>query len=124
MSDSSFMFYVPKHFIESEFQKCNPACALVDMDPDFLQKLDHLREMCGFPFVLTSAYRSSDWDKKKGRSGYGYHTKGRAVDVYCVDSFKRADILVNAPYCGLNGIGVGKTYVHLDDRIIPTCWVY
>ena len=30
-----------------------------EMDDAFLEKLDQLREACGFPFVITSGYRDS-----------------------------------------------------------------
>ena len=30
------------------------------MDPEFMEKVDKLREHCGFPFVITSGYRSPD----------------------------------------------------------------
>jgi hypothetical protein len=29
-----------------------------EIDPDFVSKLDVLREVCGFPFTITSGYRS------------------------------------------------------------------
>ena len=48
--------YNPKYFALSEFncQETNQN----EMCPEFLERLDALREACGFPFVITSGYRS------------------------------------------------------------------
>lgn len=116
--------YVPKFFSRTEFTMCTPSCELEDMDSDFLRKLDELRKYCGFPLTLTCAYRTREWDKEHGRSGNSYHCTGRAVDIYCTQSDKRAKIVLYAPMCGLNGIGVAKTFVHVDDRAFASLWLY
>lgn len=115
---------VQDYFKEIEFERCVPSCKKSDMDEKFLLKLNSCRELVGHPFILNSAYRSSDWDKSKGRSGTGYHTKGRAVDIRCADGSIRASIVINAMCCGINGIGIAKNYIHLDDRSFPCIWIY
>ena len=43
-----------------------------NMEREFLEKLDELREVCGFPFEVTSGLPSSNlapYRKKKGRAG-------------------------------------------------------
>ncbi len=99
-----------------------PSCELSDMQDYFLQQLDNLREKCGFPLVVNCFYRSVDWDKKHGRDGTSYHCKGRAADIRCLDSRKRAEIVFNARLCGLNGIGIYKRFVHVDNRPVATMW--
>lgn len=116
--------YIPKYFKRSEFVSCTPSCVLEDMDEDFLRKLDKLRELCEFPLMLTCAYRSVEWDKEHGRKGTSYHCHGRAADIYCTNSSKRASILLHAPMVGLNGIGISKTFVHVDDRAVAAAWLY
>lgn len=113
-----------QYFNEAEMQRCSPPCHLKDMDNDFMHRLDALRARCGFPLPLTSAYRSVQHDLAKGRSGKGWHTKGRAVDIYCNDSSRRALIVKFALELGFNGIGIGSHFVHLDDRETPTMWHY
>lgn len=103
---------------------CMPSCTLSDMDKVFLSKLDKLREYCGFPLLINCAYRSVDWDQEHGRSGNSYHCAGRAVDIRCLDSHKRGLIVMHAPYCGLNGIGIAKNFVHVDDRADARIWLY
>ena len=80
-----------------------------------MSKLDTAREIAGIPFVLTSAYRSPEWDKSKGRSGSGAHTMGQAVDIKCNTSWNRF-LVVNALLkAGFKRIGVAKTFIHADD---------
>lgn len=115
---------IPDFFPDVEFNRCTPSCEKSSMKDSFLKKLNSCRYQAGVPFILNSAYRSEKWDKDHGRSGTGYHTKGRAVDIRCVDNQSRAKIITAAICCGLNGIGIAKTYIHLDDRPFPTIWVY
>lgn len=110
---------IPDYFPSVEFERCTPKCFKCQMIDSFLIKLNSARHMAGVPFILNSAYRTSSWDKNHGRSGNGYHTKGRAVDVRCMDSETRAKIVTAAICCGLNGIGIYRTFIHLDDRSVP-----
>lgn len=103
------------YFHDSEFRQCRPSCDVSQMDPEFLRLLDDAREAAACPFYLLSAYRSSEWDKKRGRSGRGFHTLGRAVDVSCSDGASRARIVKACLGFGLS-VGVYQTFVHIDNR--------
>lgn len=116
--------YEPIYFTRQEFRACSPACELEDMQPDFLRMLDRLREMCGFPLHLNSAFRSEKYELKKGRSGKSMHCLGRAVDIRCIDAYKRYQICQNASLIGFEGIGVGSGFVHVDNRVGPRMWTY
>lgn len=104
-----------KYFNASEFRRCSPACSIDQMDPAFLALLDKVREAAGIPLVLNCAYRSVAYEKKKGRSGNSAHTRGLAVDIRCNTSANRYKIIRAALECGVNRLGVGKTFVHLDN---------
>lgn len=104
-----------RHFSESEFRACVPSCSLQNMKQGTMNRLDKAREIAGIPFVLNSAYRSVAWERSKGRTGTGAHTLGRAVDIRCNTSQNRMKIVRAALQAGFNRIGIGKTYVHLDD---------
>lgn len=103
-----------KYFSESEFKKCVPSCSERDMDGAFLSLLDEVREKAGIPLILNCAYRSSSWDKSKGRSGNSAHTRGKAVDIRCNASVTRYKIVKAALDCGVRRIGIGRTFVHVD----------
>ena len=104
-----------KYFNESEFKACSPSCSLQDMKQHTMEKLDAAREMAGIPFVLNSAYRSTQWDKSNGRSGTGAHTTGCAVDIRCNTNSNRLKIVMACLAVGFRRIGIGKTYIHVDD---------
>ena len=104
-----------RYFSESEFKKCVPSCSIEDMDGAFLSLLDEVRERAGIPLVLNCAYRSSSWDKSKGRSGNSAHTRGKAVDIRCNTSATRFKIVKAALECGVRRIGIAKSFVHLDN---------
>ena len=104
-----------KHFKESEFNRCSPSCSLQDMQQATIDKLDKARDIAGIPFVLTSAYRSPQHDKSKGRSGTGAHTLGHAIDIRCNDSASRYKIVLALQQAGFTRIGVANSFVHADD---------
>lgn len=116
-----------KHFSDSEFLRCQPSCKVSDCNEDALCMLDTLRDLCGFPIILNSAYRSKEYEKKKGRSGLSSHCKGIAFDVRCYDDKLRASLVRNAFRVGFNRIGISHTFIHLDcdtDKLNPCIWIY
>ena len=116
-----------KYFSPSEFKKCTPSCKISDMQPAFLDLLDKVRETAGIPLVLNCAYRSRAYDKAKGRSGNSAHTRGLAVDIRCNTNANRMKIVNAALLCGINRIGIGRTFIHIDcDRSLTpnVMWHY
>lgn len=103
-----------KFFTEAEFRKCTPPCSLQDMRQELMTRLDNARRQAGIPFVLNSAYRSSAWDKSKGRSGNGAHTRGWAVDIRCTTDANRWKVVAALLDNGFTRIGIAKTYIHAD----------
>lgn len=103
-----------KHFKPYEFEVCVPRCSISDMSPDFLVRLDAAREFAGVPFRLNSAFRSTDFELSRGRTGTSSHCKGVAVDISCTDGRKRF-LIVNALIAaGFTRIGIAKTFIHVD----------
>lgn len=116
-----------KYFSESEFLSCSPSCSLQDMTQTTMSKLDTAREIAGIPFVINSAYRSSEHDRSRGRSGTGAHTLGRAVDIRCHSDRYRFLIIEALIKAGFRRIGISKTFIHADDSPDHTqevAWMY
>lgn len=87
------------------------------INDDFIESLDMLRELCDFPFVITSGYRSPRHTKEKDKpGGPGQHSAGVAADIRVADGVQRFAIVDNAIALGFSGIGVAKTFVHVDTR--------
>lgn len=104
-----------KYFSEKEFKLCFPSCSLQNMNQNTMNKLDAAREIAGIPLVINSAYRSSEWDRAKGRSGTGAHTLGRGIDIRCNTDSNRHKIVSALMKAGFTRIGIAKTYIHADD---------
>lgn len=104
-----------RYFSPAEFAKCDPPCSIEQMDADFLKILDNIRECAGIPMVINCAYRSKEHDLKKGRSGNSAHTRGLAVDVRCTTSANRYKIVAACLDNHITRIGIGKTFVHIDN---------
>ena len=103
-----------RYFSEQEFRKCDPPCDRESMEQDFLDVMDDIRRKARIPLVINCAYRSREYDKKKGRSGNSAHTQGLAVDIRCNTSENRLKIVKAALECGITRIGIGKTFIHID----------
>lgn len=97
------------------------------------QKLNNLREVLGFPFIVNSAYRCEKYNKKMGFTQT--HATGQAVDISCSHQ-KAFRIIQEAPEFGFTGIGVSQKgdvssrFIHIDDlnqaegRPRPHIWSY
>ena len=97
-----------------------------EIDEGFIQKLDHLREVCGFPCHITSGYRSPNHSIEKAKKIGGTHTRGIAADIYVNGGRQRMQIVRHACAMGFVGIGVAKAFVHVDmrDDFKPVLWCY
>lgn len=104
-----------KYFSESEFQRCNPACSLQDMNQSTINRFDTARHIAGIPFVINSAYRSVAHEKSRNRAGTSSHTLGRALDIRCNSNRNRFLIVTALIKAGFTRIGIYSTFIHADD---------
>ena len=96
-----------------------------EMGPEFLEKLNNLRDECGFPFVITSGYRSKEHPIEQAKSKPGMHSQGIACDIKVITGYQRYTLLKKAFEHNFAGIGIGKDFIHVDARTgIPTVWTY
>ena len=94
------------------------------MCPEFLKALSHLRQICDFPFVITSGFRSKNHSAEKSKKTPGTHTKGIAADIKVSGGAQRLALVKHASAMGMS-VGVAKTFVHVDIRKTPAmCWCY
>lgn len=95
------------------------------MEPEFIEKLDELREACGFPFIITSGYRSPEHSIERRKKAPGTHAQGIAADIKVSNGSQRYKIIEMAHKMRFGGIGVAKTFVHVDIREkTPVLWCY
>ena len=95
-----------------------------------LLKIDELRDRCGFPFVITSGYRSLAHPIERAKkTNTGTHAQGIAADIRVRDGVQRFKIVEEAIKMGFTGVGVATDFVHVDIRDLdtnesPVMWCY
>lgn len=95
-----------------------------EMDVQFIKGLDHLREVCKFPFIITSGFRSKTHSIEARKSTPGTHTQGIAADIKVSGGAQRLAIVKHASALGMS-VGIAKTFVHVDTRKTEqVCWCY
>ena len=96
-----------------------------EMQDEFIHSLDALRHECGFSFRITSGYRSPSHSIEARKAKPGTHAQGIAADIGTTDGYERYIIVKNAMAMGFSGIGIHKTFVHVDTRTTtPVVWTY
>ena len=96
-----------------------PCCGKANMDTQFVEALDRLREAYGKPLKLSSGYRCPDHNKAVGGALSSQHMKGNAVDIPCSDKGERYQLVKLALLQGFTGIECSPVHVHLDRRSGP-----
>lgn len=88
------------------------------------EELQVVRDYIGSPIIITSAYRTPDWNKRVGGVKNSYHTTGEAVDIK-VNGMKPYDLAVYvAALTEFTGYGIANNFVHLDMREHLTVFDY
>lgn len=101
------------NFEEKEFF-C-PCCGKQKMNPITVRHLQQARTMAGTPLTINSAWRCKDHNKKVGGVPNSAHLTGHAVDIHCVDSSLRYDMIEALLAVGFTRIIVYPTFIHVDD---------
>lgn len=119
------------NFSEAEF-RCRGS-GRCDMDPEFMEALQTLRTALGFPFIVSSGFRSPEYNNRVSSTGLdGPHTTGKAVDIR-VYGERAYRLVAAAPQYGFSGIGVSQKgnhasrFIHLDrglPDLRPWIWSY
>jgi uncharacterized protein YcbK (DUF882 family) len=113
------------NFTEVEF-RCRH-CGKQEMKPEFMGRLQALRDVYRKPMTITSGYRCPDHPVEKAKATPGIHSTGLACDVG-VQGADAHELLRLAMHLGFTGIGVQQKgagrFIHLDLRSAPTVWSY
>ena len=105
-----------KHFKVKEFA-CKDGSPVVFIDEYLWTILDILRNKIEKPVIITSGYRTPEWNKKAGGAKYSYHMRGMAADIK-VHGMTPKEIAskLNEIVPDECGIIVYKNWVHFDVR--------
>ena len=75
--------------------------------------------------IITSGYRDKTHSIEARKAKAGTHAQGIASDIRINNGNEAYEIIKNAQSMGFNGIGVAKTFIHVDTRkTMPVIWTY
>jgi len=94
---------------------CKDGCGKNNMNPSFMRRLQAARTIADIPFYINSGSRCEDNNREEGGVSDSAHLGGRAADIRCSTSRNRAIIIKAAMMAGFTRIGIGNTFIHLDN---------
>lgn len=105
-----------RHFKVKEFA-CRSGSQVVFIDDYLYSVLDILRHKLGKPVIITSGYRTPEWNAKCGGAKYSYHMRGMAAD-FRVNGMSPKEVAKKLDEIVPNecGIIVYNNWVHFDVR--------
>ena len=105
-----------RHFKVKEFA-CRNGSQVVFIDDYLVSILDILRHKIGKPVIITSGYRTPEWNAKCNGAKYSYHMRGMAADIR-VDGMSAKELANKLNEIVPDGCGiiVYNTSVHFDVR--------
>jgi hypothetical protein len=108
------------HFKESEFDSPDDPGSGRHIDSKLVNRLDMMREFCGFPFHINSGVRTKQHNAEVGGKDNSEHLiqidgLAHAVDIACPDSAKRYLMIQAALKYGIRRIGIGDNFIHFGN---------
>lgn len=121
-----------KYFKLSEFDSPDRPGSGELMEHEVVQALDIARDIYGFPMVVSSGFRTIQYNRSLIELGYpaspnSSHLLGWAVDLVVPDSSKRFLMLEALLDAGFHRIGLGHSFIHVDldpNKPANVLWVY
>ena len=120
------------YFSLSEFASPDLPDSGVNMDSEFLTKLDNARAIANIRFKITSGYRTKEYNEDLRKRGYkaspdSAHLTGHAADIAATSGKERWTIVNALIRSGFNRIGIAKSFIHVDDdpsKPTNVIWTY
>jgi len=110
------------YFKREEF-KCSCGCGFDAVDVELLAVLEELRGTSCQPVTITNACRCEKHNKAVGGVKNSQHVKGKAADINVKNQNpKFVAGYLDRKYPDRYGIGIYKTFVHIDVREKKARW--
>lgn len=105
------------HFYISEFVCKDPGDipSKVFIEMELIERLESFRLLVKRPLIITSGYRTQEWNRRVNGSPKSLHMLGQAADIK-MNSYDKEHIMVFAVHAGFKGIGFYDGFIHLDIR--------
>jgi uncharacterized protein YcbK (DUF882 family) len=126
------MIYSTKNFhVQTDPKMVCTCCGEGGLSISILLVLETIRKHFGVPVTILSGARCVQYNKKVGGASKSIHkinaykTLSDAADIYVkgVPPKKVAKFIETLPYSDLLGIGIYKTFIHVDTRGEHARWV-
>ena len=110
------------HFKVREFA-CSDGTDTVFVSPALVEVLEKVRVHFGKPVTINSGYRTETKNKSVGGAAYSQHKYGLAADIH-IDGVtpKQIASYVETLLPNTGGIGIYKTFTHIDVRKVRSRW--
>ena len=108
------------NFNMREFQ-CKDGSRQVVISSHLLAKLQGLRNLVKRPVVITSAYRNRSHNSAVGGATNSRHLTGEAADIK-IEGLYPDEVAQLAESIGFTGIGIYRSFTHVDVRPTPARW--
>ena len=102
---------------------CTDGSDPIFIDSDLVNVLQKIRTHFGKSVTITSAYRTPGKNKACGGTTYSQHLYGRAADIKVAGvTPKKIAAYAETLLKNKGGIGVYKTFTHIDVRAVKARW--
>ena len=114
---------VSEHFRVKEFAQKDYKCDKILIESELVKVLEDVRTHFNMPVIITSGYRTTEYNKKIGGVKNSQHTKGTAADIK-VKMVQASEVqsYLNRKYPDKYGIGKYKNFTHIDVREKKARW--
>jgi uncharacterized protein YcbK (DUF882 family) len=111
-----------KNFKVREFA-CSDGTDVIFISMDLVEILQKIRDHFGKPVTINSAYRTPAKNTKVGGAKYSQHLYGTAADISISGvSPKTVAEFAETLLPKTGGIGIYKTFCHVDVRAVKSRW--
>lgn len=111
-----------KNFTVKEFA-CSDGTDTVFISLALVNLLQKIRDHFGKPVIINSAYRTEAHNKSIGGATYSQHKYGLAADIHINGvTPKEIAAYVETLLPSSGGIGIYKSFVHIDVRRVKSRW--
>lgn len=102
---------------------CSDGSDPIFIDTDLVKILQKVRNHFGKAVTITSAYRTPGKNKAVGGTTYSQHLYGTAADIKVQGvTPKKVAAYVEKLMPNKGGIGIYKTFTHVDVRAVKSRW--
>ena len=115
--------HVSEHFKIKEFAQKDGKCDKILINSELVQVLEDIREHFNAPVIITSGYRTPEYNAKIGGVKNSQHTKGTAADIRVKEvPASKVQQYLKRKYQDKYGIGSYRTFTHIDTREQKARW--